>query len=70
MFKLFLRVHLNNSVGNDLGKMFLKDNAFLFNFDVCILNQKYLCAVEIRKNGCMFFKTCNNPYQVSRFLQQ
>ena len=44
--------------------MFLDDEVFSFDLDICFLNQKYFCAIQSRKNGCMFFKSCNNSSQV------
>ena len=58
-----LRVYIfKHTAQHGLELMFLEDNSFLFNFDLCLLNQKYLRAVETRKNGCMIYKTCNTPY--------
>lgn len=60
---MFLDGHFKQTAQHSLQLMFLEDNSFLFNFDMCLLNQKHLFAVETRKNGCMFYKTCNSPTQ-------
>ena len=60
---MLLRVHFKETLQHGLQLMFLENNSFLFNFDVCLLNQKYLSAVEARKNASMFYKTCNSPTQ-------
>ena len=58
---MFLGVYFKQTAQHDLQIMFLENNSLLFNFDVCLLNQKRLCAAEAEKNGCMFYKTCNSP---------
>ena len=55
---MFLVVHFKETAQHDLQLMFLEDNSFLFNFDVCLLIHKYLCAVEARKKV-----GCNSPTQ-------
>ena len=60
---MLLGVHFKETLQHGLQLMFLENNSFLFNFDVCLLNQKYLSAVEARKNASMFYKTCNSPTQ-------
>ena len=62
---MFLKVYLKKkTVQNDLLEMLLEDDLFLFLFGVGLLNQKYLYAVQTRKNGCMFYKACSNPTEV------
>lgn len=62
---MFLKVYLKKkTVQNDLLEMLLEDDLFLLLFGVGLLNQKYLYAVQTRKNGCMFYKACSNPTEV------
>ena len=43
--------------------MLLDDGAFSFDINICFSNQRHFCSVQIRKNGCMFVKSCNNSAQ-------
>ena len=63
--RCFSRIRYSEDfISHKLSQMLLHDGVFFFELDISLSKQKYFCAVQIKKNGCMFFDSCNNSSQV------
>ena len=66
---LFSKIRYSRDfISDKLSQMLLDDCVFSFDLDISCSNQKYFCAIQSRKNGCIFFKSCHNSSQVFLLL--
>ena len=61
---MFSTMKLLDLCSPSMVKMLRQKCFWSYTSDICNLNDKFICITESRKEGCMFFKTCNNAVQV------
>ena len=61
---VFSTVKLLDLCSPSMAELFKHKRYWFHTFDICNLNDKFICIMESRKQRCMFFKTCNIEAQV------
>ena len=66
---MFSTVKLLDLCSPSMAETFKHKRYWSQTFDICNLNDKFICIMKCRKQGCMFFKTCKMTQVCMAFIE-